>query len=161
MFTQAAITLSPLLFGSLSGLATHKHVDNWYATLNAPSFKPSNKVFGPVWSALYLMMGYSSLRIYNSVHYLRDDALLFYGTQMALNLLWSPLFFGKHLLGTALVDIIALDVAVAYTINAFAQIDETAAWLMVPYMAWISFATVLNFEFWRLNSDTPRAPKAE
>ena len=151
MFTSALLTVSPLILGFASGLNTRKEVDSWYKTLNQPSIKPPNWVFGPVWSTLYLAMGYASKLVYESNSPLKTYALAVYGTQLVLNLAWTPLFFTNHKLGAALVNILALDVTVCYTIKLFLEIDETSGYLLLPYLAWISFASLLNFEFWRLN----------
>ena len=153
MFINAILQVSPLLFGGISGLTTRKEIDSWYSKLNAPAIKPPNYLFGPVWTTLYLMMGYASTIIYKSDHPLKTQALSVYIAQLLLNIMWTPIFFGKHNLSAALVNIVALDVTVLYTIKLFLDVDVTAGYLLLPYMAWISFATVLNFEFLRLNKD--------
>ena len=151
MFTSALLTVSPLIFGFASGLNSRKEIDTWYNTLNQPSIKPPNWVFGPVWSTLYLAMGYASKLVYESNSPLKNYALSVYGIQLLLNLAWTPLFFTHHKIGAGLVNILALDAAVVYTIKLFMEIDETSGYLLLPYLAWISFASLLNFEFWRLN----------
>ncbi len=151
MFTQAILQFTPLVVGSLSGISTKDEINTWYRHLNEPVIKPPNWLFGPVWTSLYLMMGYASTRIYNSNHVDSTMALYIYGGQLLLNFLWTPLFFGKHWLGISLMEIVAMDIAVIYTISKFIQIDKLSGQLLFPYLAWISFATVLNFEYWRLN----------
>jgi tryptophan-rich sensory protein len=150
----AGSLLLPLLAGGAGGIATSKSVDTWYRTLRKPSFNPPGWVFGPVWTTLYMMMGIA--------HYLVErkqveaniarPARIFYGLQLALNTLWSLLFFGKRSPLAALVEIVFLWLAILLTIITFARISRKAALLLLPYLLWVSFAAVLNGAVWRLNS---------
>ena len=125
-------------------------IPGWYATLNRPPITPPNWLFGPVWSALYLMMAVSAWMVWRRVG-LGDPALIVYWLQLALNLLWTVLFFGLQSPLLAGVEIIVLVAAIALTIRGFAEIHRPAAWLLVPYLAWTSFAAVLTWWFWAIN----------
>lgn len=138
--------------GGLGGAVTAESVTTWYATLNKPSFNPPNWIFGPVWTALYILMGVAAWRVWRSAD--RDTArgpLAVFALQLAVNLGWSVAFFGLRNPGLAVVVILALDLLVLATALMFRRIDRLAAWLLVPYLAWISFATVLNVTIWRIN----------
>lgn len=138
--------------GGLGGAVTAESVTTWYATLNKPSFNPPNWIFGPVWTALYILMGVAAWRVWRSAD--RDTArgpLAVFALQLAVNLGWSVAFFGLRNPGLAVVVILALDLLVLATALMFRRIDRLAAWLLVPYLAWISFATLLNITIWRIN----------
>lgn len=123
--------------------------DAWYASLQKPSFNPPNWVFAPVWTALYAAMAVAAWRVYRVRGF--DVSLRMWSVQLALNGIWSPLFFGWHSLTMALVDIVALLVAVIVTLVLFMRRDRVAGWLLVPYAMWVSFATLLTVSIWRLN----------
>lgn len=125
----------------------------WYATLQKPSWNPPGWVFGPVWSALYTMMAVAAWRVWQRGGFVaqRKPLALFLG-QLLLNAAWTPLFFGLHRPGIALIEIVLLWLAIAATLAAFRPVSRAAAWLLAPYLAWVSFATLLNFALWRLNS---------
>ena len=138
--------------GGLGGAVTAESVTTWYATLNKPSFNPPNWIFGPVWTALYILMGVAAWRVWRAAD--RDTArgpLAVFALQLAVNLGWSVAFFGLRNPGLAVIVILALDLLVLATALMFRRIDRLAAWLLVPYLAWISFATLLNVTIWRLN----------
>ncbi|WP_295138026.1 TspO/MBR family protein [uncultured Reyranella sp.] len=138
--------------GGLGGAVTASSVTEWYPTLNKPSFNPPNWVFGPVWTTLYAMMGIAAWRVWRSAD--RDSArgpLAVFALQLAVNLGWSIAFFGLRDPGLAVAVILVLDLLVLATALMFRRIDGLAALLLVPYLAWIAFATVLNFAVWRLN----------
>lgn len=121
----------------------------WYATLVRPELSPPNWVFGPVWTVLYACMAVVAVRLWNArgkkgMRRKATWALSAFGVQLALNLAWSPLFFGAHMPGVALVDIIAMWVAIVATIVLAARVDRVSAWLLAPYLAWVSFALYLN-----------------
>jgi len=122
---------------------------DWYASLNKPSFNPPGWVFGPVWTALYAMMGVSAWLVWRQGNGVRPLApwLL----QLGLNAAWTPVFFGLHRMDIALVIIIAMWLAILATILAFRKRSRPAALLLVPYLLWVSFATVLNAALWQLN----------
>jgi len=117
----------------------------WFRTRRKPSFQPSNKVFGPVWTVLYASIAYSGYRIWKAPRSpQRAQALALWGTQLALNAAWTPLFFRAHRPGLALADMAALDTAVTAYAVAARKVDPVAAAVVVPYLGWLGFATVLN-----------------
>jgi benzodiazapine receptor len=125
----------------------------WYGTLNKPSWNPPGWIFGPVWSALYTMMAVAAWLVWQRGGFAaRRGQLLVFLAQLALNALWTPLFFGLHLPGVAFAEIILLWLTIAWTIAAFWPVHRAAAALLVPYLAWVSFAAVLNGALWRLNA---------
>ena len=137
---------------AIGGSVTSGSVGTWYVTLNKPSFNPPNWIFGPVWTVLYAMMAIAAWRVWRVVGWRNGfEALFLFAIQLGLNLAWSVLFFGLHRVGSAMVCIVALWLAIAATAAAFRKIDRLAAWLMVPYLAWVFFAALLNFSIWRLN----------
>lgn len=143
------ITLS---VGGIAGYATANAIGGWYATLVKPSFNPPNGIFAPVWTLLYIMMGIALYLIWKQpASKERNIALLFFALQLFLNFCWSILFFNYHQLGWAFVEIIGMWAFIIITIFAFAPISKTAAWLLVPYVSWVSFASILNYAIWRLN----------
>ena len=124
----------------------------WYARLERPSFNPPSSVFGPVWTALYLMMGIAAWLVWK-----RDGftgaraALALYLAQLVANAAWSWLFFGRHAIGLALIDISVLWLLILATLIRFWRHSRPAGLLLVPYLLWVSFATLLNYAFLRLN----------
>lgn len=141
------------LLGGLGGVVTAGSIDGWYAALEEPPGTPPNAVFGPVWSVLYACIGVSFALVWDRVPAgpAKRRALLWFAAQALLNLLWSPLFFGAQQLGWALVNIVALLVAIVGTIRAFHPLHRPAAWVLVPYLLWVGYATYLNAGFWWLN----------
>jgi benzodiazapine receptor len=138
--------------GALGASVTATSVDTWYAGLVKPSFNPPDEVFGPVWTVLYVLMGVAAWRVWRSAD--RDTTrgpLTLFALQLAINLGWSVVFFGLHKIASAVATIVVLDVAVLVTMLAFRSVDRVAALLMLPYVAWVAFATVLNVAIWRLN----------
>jgi len=142
-----------LTVAAIGGLATSSSVGSWYATLNKPSFNPPSAVFGPVWTTLCILMALAAWRVWRgpAADDKRRRALMLYGVQLALNLAWSLIFFGLRRPDLAMIEIAVLLAAIVATTAAFARVDRPAAWLMAPYIAWVSFASVLNFAIWRLN----------
>ena len=140
--------------GYLSGLVTRESILTWYVTLNKPSFNPPNWVFAPVWTLLYIMMGVAAGMIWtsNSDEQTTKKALGFFAIQLGLNALWSYLFFGLHNPLLALIEIILLWLMIFETYNLFKKIHKTAGFLMLPYLVWVSFATILNASICWLNS---------
>lgn len=137
------VTFIAPLFGAFS------RPGDWYATLNKPSWNPPGWIFGPVWTLLYLMMATAAWLVWKRSGW--GKALGLYVIQLVFNAAWTPIFFGAHQPGWALVDIIAMWVAIAVTMIAFFRVSKAAGWLMVPYFAWVSFAMVLNYTLWRMN----------
>ena len=124
----------------------------WYAELNKPVWNPPNWIFGPVWTVLYIMMAVAAWRVWLRGGWkVQRTPLSLFLIQWTLNALWTPLFFGFHLLGWAFVEILVLLVFILLTLRAFWPVDRMAAFLMVPYALWVAFASVLNFTIWRLN----------
>ena len=134
---------------------TSKSVRTWYLQLRKPRFSPPNWIFAPVWSALYALMAVSAWFVWRNVGWSQGTtALSLFYIQLFLNMLWSVVFFGWRRPGIAVIEIACLLAAIAATMAAFAPISTLAFWLMVPYLAWVSFATLLNYRIWQLN---PRA----
>ena len=146
----------PLAIGGLSGFATSRGVNSWYPTLIKPSFNPPGWIFGPVWTALYIMMGVAAFLVWREGLDTEGVklALTLFAIQLFLNGLWSVLFFGMQAPGWALIEIGALWLAIVVTLVLFWRVSPTAGMLLLPYWAWVSFATVLNASLWWLN----RAP---
>jgi translocator protein len=133
---------------------TATSVRTWYVRLQKPSFNPPSWVFGPVWSVLYLSMAVSAWLVWRNAGWEGPRvAFMIFLVQLGLNLAWSGLFFGLHNPGLAFLDILALLAAIVATAVAFRSFSEVAFWLMVPYAIWVCFASLLNFEIWRLNSE--------
>lgn len=143
----------PLAVGGLSGLATAKGVETWYPTLAKPSFNPPAWVFGPAWTLLYILMGVALFLVWRqglNTPGVRV-ALIAFAVQLVLNALWSIIFFGMQSPGWAFVEIVLLWLAIVVTLWTFWRVVPAAGWLLAPYLAWVSFATVLNGSIWILN----------
>ena len=134
---------------AIGGLATSRSVGSWYPMLIKPTWNPPGWVFGPVWTALYAMMAVAARLVWRQAGWC--GALALFGVQLALNAIWSPLFFGLHRIDLALADIVLLWAGVVATTAAFCNVTPVAGWLFVPYLLWVTFATALNFALWRLN----------
>ena len=130
----------------LGGLSTP---DAWFSALQKPSFNPPGWVFGPAWTLLYILMAIAAWRVYRVDGF--GLAIGLWLVQLVVNAAWSPLFFGMHRADLALLNIIVLDILVIATIAVFLRKDRIAAWLMLPYLGWIAFATTLNAAIWQLN----------
>jgi tryptophan-rich sensory protein len=142
-----------LTAGGLGTFFTVSSIPTWYATLAKPVFSPPNYLFGPVWSLLYVLMGIAVAIIWEKGLKTKKvrDAIYLFGIQLFLNAIWSPIFFGAKNLFIALIVIVIMWVYIVKTILAFAKIDKKASYLLYPYVAWVSFATILNFSVWFLN----------
>ena len=137
----------------IGGAVTTPKIATWYATLTKPSWNPPNWIFGPVWSALYCCMAISAWLVWRQGGFSGVKVpLTLFGVQLVLNVLWSCLFFGLQNPGLAFVDVLLLWAAIAGTMVAFWQRSAIAGILFVPYLVWVSFASLLNFMIWRLNS---------
>ena len=147
------VVLVCVSIGYFSGMITRDSITTWYPTLEKPVFNPPNWVFAPVWTSLYIMMGIAAGLIWtsDSDEKTTKRALGFFAIQFGLNALWSYLFFGLHNPLLALVEILLLWILIWETYNQFKKIDKIAGLLMIPYLAWVSFATLLNASIWWLN----------
>lgn len=136
--------------GFIGGFATQNSIDTWYATLDKPSWNPPNWLFGPVWTLLYIMMGIAAWLVWKTKDRI-GPAMVLFGVQLVFNLAWSLIFFGLRSPGWALIEVVFLWGSVLLTMLAFFGRQTVAGWLFVPYLAWVSFAAVLNFAIWSLN----------
>lgn len=152
-FKLAASILICFLAAGIGTAFTASAVPTWYAALNKPFFSPPNYLFGPVWTVLYILMGFSLYIVWNKGLKNKKvrSALYLFAIQLILNTVWSPVFFGAHSLLLAFIIILALWFYILKTIKAFAKIDKIASYLLYPYLAWVSFASILNFSVWLLN----------
>jgi benzodiazapine receptor len=140
-----------LAAGALGGLATSSKIPTWYASLYKPSWNPPSWLFAPVWTTLYILMGVSGWLVWRKSLSLHAQALSWFWVQLALNTVWSLVFFGLEQPGLAFAEIVLLWLAIIATVVSFRQRSGTAAVLLVPYLGWVSFAAFLNFTIWRLN----------
>jgi translocator protein len=125
---------------------------DWYAALRKPPWNPPAWIFGPVWTALYTMMAVAAWLVWKQGGFAAQRGpLSLFLLQLALNATWTPLFFGLHWLGAAFGEIVCLWLAIAATMVAFRRANRPASWLIAPYLAWVSFAALLNFTLWQLN----------
>ena len=139
-----------LAVSGLAGFATSQSITTWYLTLQKPSWTPPGWLFGPVWTVLYLMMAVAAWRVWRKVGNKAGALILFY-VQLALNFAWTFSFFAAQSPALGLLNIIALWLAIAACMVAFRNHDRVAMLLMLPYIAWVSFASALNFAIWLLN----------
>jgi len=143
-----------LAAGAIGSLAVGgQGFSSWYATIEKPGFTPPGWVFGPVWTVLYLLMGVAAFLVWQRGFGSRlvRTALLWFLVQLALNASWTPVFFGLHRIGLALVVIVLLWIAILVTMYYFFRVSRPAGVLLIPYLLWVSFATVLNASIWHLN----------
>ena len=152
-FFKLVVSLAlPLGLGSIARILTTKEIAGWYALLNKPSFNPPSYLFGPVWTALYVLMGVSMFLIWNTPKTgLRQKALAIFGIQLFFNFWWSILFFFFHAVFLSVIDILIMWFLIIYMITLFKKIKPVAAYLQIPYLLWVTFATVLNISIWYLN----------
>lgn len=155
-FKKLLISIAgPLLVGLLGSLFTASSITTWYVTLNKPSFNPPNWIFGPVWTILFLLMGISAYIVWDKRPIFQErkkkQALQMFVLQLVFNLLWSLAFFGLKSPALAFFEITVLWAAIVITIFKFKKFSNLAAWLLVPYLLWVTFASVLNFAIWGLN----------
>jgi|SRR3989344_515077 len=132
--------------GGVGSLFTFPAITGWYQTLNKPFFNPPNWIFGPVWTLLYLLMGISLYLIW-----VRKGDLKWFWLQLGLNTLWSIIFFGLKSPIPAFFEILILWYAILMTIKTFSGVNRPAAYILYPYLAWVTFASILNFSVWILN----------
>ncbi len=138
--------------GGLGAMATTPEIGGWYLTLEKPSWTPPAAVFGPVWSALYVMMGVAAWMVWQATENKTVSRPLgLFVLQLLLNVGWSWIFFGLHQPGWAFGEVILLWLAILFTIVEFFRHSQLAGWLMIPYLLWVSFAAVLNLTIWQMN----------
>ena len=140
--------------GALAGFITAgESSSDWYVNLAKPSYQPPSWLFSPVWTLLYILMGISFYYVWKKpLSRERNIALTIFLAQLLLNFLWSILFFSLHSPSLALIDIVMMWLAILLTIFSFSRLSKAAAWLLVPYIMWVSFAMILNWDIWRMNS---------
>ena len=152
---KAIISIAvPLGVGAAGSLFTTPEIKDWYLTIQKPDWNPPDWVFGPVWTLLYILMGIAFYLVWkNEVanKSIKKTAITLSAIQLVLNFCWSYIFFGCHQVGWALVEIGVLWLFILLCSIFFARISKAAAWLLVPYIAWVSFAAVLNYTIWELN----------
>lgn len=140
------------LAGILGSIFTVNSINSWYLFLNKPFFSPPNWLFGPVWVVLYTLMGIAAWLVWEKTKSESNKkALIIYGIQLFLNFLWTLIFFGLKNPALAFLEILVLLAFIIYTTVLFFKIDKRAGWIMVPYILWISFASMLNLAIWALN----------
>jgi benzodiazapine receptor len=146
------VVLVCLGVGGAGGFVTSRSVQTWYPALRKPAWTPPGWLFGPVWTVLYVSMGVAAWLVWTKAG-LRSAAvaLALFALQLALNAAWTPVFFGLHRPGTAFGVIVALWAAIVAATAAFWQVRPVAGLLMLPYLAWVTFAAALNFAIWRMN----------
>ncbi|MDD2785715.1 MAG: tryptophan-rich sensory protein [Patescibacteria group bacterium] len=156
-FSNLAKLISTILICELAGVIgavfTTSSIGGWYSGLIKPDFSPPNWIFGPVWTTLYFLMGVAAYLIWNKGLNRKSVkiALSFFIAQLILNIFWSIIFFGLHSPGGAMIEIVFLWLTILATIITFYKIFRPAAWLLVPYILWVSFAGYLNYSIWILN----------
>lgn len=143
----------PLAIGGVGSYFTIAEINGWYTTIQKPLFNPPNGIFGPVWTTLYILLGIAFFLVWKSTASasLKQYAIALFIIQLLANFFWSIIFFNQHQIGWALVDIVFLWVSILFTIIAFSKINTLSAWLLVPYISWVSFAMILNYSIWVLN----------
>ena len=147
-----ALILWLVLCLSASGTAVFVSTGDWYASLHKPEWNPPAWIFGPVWTLLYIMMGVAAWLVWREGGWKTQTLpLSLFLVQWLFNVLWTPLFFGAHLIGFAFAEIVMLWLALAATVVCFYRVNQRSGILLIPYLAWVSFATVLNFTMWHLN----------
>jgi benzodiazapine receptor len=148
------VVVTCLVLGYFSGMVTRSAITTWYPTLIKPSFNPPNWIFAPVWSMLYVMMGVAAGLVWDRMEFDKElvkKSLLLFAFQLALNGLWSYLFFGLKNPMLAGLEIIVLWLLIYETYIQFNKINKISGYLMLPYLGWVSFALVLNACIWWLN----------
>jgi tryptophan-rich sensory protein len=148
-YKKLAISIAlPFIASAAGTLFTSTY--GWYEYISKPAFSPPNWVFGPVWTTLYLLMGISLYIIWNSKAK-KKKALTWYGIQLFLNAIWTPIFFGLQSPTLAFIDILLLWTAILITIISFSKISKKASYLLIPYIIWVTFAAILNLAIIALN----------
>ena len=142
-----------LIFGNgIGGYFTFVSVETWYQTLNKPNFNPPDWVFGPVWTTLYILMGVSIWLIWKKeTSKIRTISMIIFWVQFFFNIFWTYLFFGIQRIDLGLFEIFFLIFLILINIIYFYKIDKIASYLLVPYVLWVSYASILNYKIWVLN----------
>ena len=152
---RAAIVTVPVILGIgflMGQLSNSGYGNGWFDALAKPAAMPPGWAFGAAWSLLYVLIGIAVAMVWAAPpSRARSTGLALFAAQLLLNFSWSPLFFGLHQIVPALATLVAILALAIATTAAFARVRPAAAWLMAPYLAWLCFATFLNFEIWRLN----------
>lgn len=154
-WVKAVISIAiPQIVGFSGAQFTDNSEGSWFQALAKPEWNPPGWVFGPVWTLLYILMGIALYIVWKSGApvKVKRRAMLLWAFQMVFNFLWSYLFFGRQLMDVAFYEILVLWLLILLTIFAFARISKTAAWLLVPYISWVSFAAMLNYTIWQMNA---------
>lgn len=144
-----AVYLLAAATAALIGVLGVQGTTEQYADLQQPSWAPPSWLFGPVWTVLYVMIAVSGWLVWRKTGWSKH--LVPYAVQLVLNAIWTPLFFGANAAGLALVEIVLLWAAIAWTVITFRKLSRPAAWLLAPYWAWVTFAAALNASIWWLN----------
>ena len=147
----AVIVLIVMGAAGLGGFFTGRSVSTWYRTLNRPDWTPPNRLFGPVWTVLYLSMAVAAWMVWRRGTPAATAAMAAFAVQLAINVAWSALFFGLRSPAAGMVDIVLLWLAIVATIALFLRVCIPAGLIMLPYLAWVTFAAALNFAIWRMN----------
>jgi translocator protein len=154
---ESWISLMPFIVvcfaaASVGSFITNTSVNTWYAQLRKPDWTPPNWIFGPVWTTQYVLMAVSAWLVWRTTEWsVAKSALILFGIQVALNTLWTLLFFGLREVRLAFVEIMLLWMMVVATVVSFLPLSRLAAWLLLPYLLWIGFASYLNFRIWQIN----------
>jgi translocator protein len=154
---QSWLSLLPFVLAccaaaAIGARATRRSVKAWYPALHRPAWTPSDRIFAPVWTTLYLMMACSAWLVWRDSPWpAARPALFLFAIQLALNAVWSVLFFGLRRLGPAFAEILLLLTMIVATIVAFLPLSFLAVWLLLPYAVWVAFASYLNFRIWQMN----------
>lgn len=151
IFKLLASIVLVMAVGLAGSLFTAPNINSWYATLNKPSFSPPNYLFAPVWTTLFILIGIALYLLWDSKKKEKTVALYLFFAQMVLNFFWSYIFFGQKQIGWALAEIIILLIVIVACIVYFGRISKTAALLFIPYLLWVSFASILNYQVFVLN----------
>lgn len=146
-------TAVPLIVGFTASFFTITAVGSWYQTINKPSWNPPDWIFAPIWTTLYIMMGIAFFLVWRTLadKSVKRSAIILFILQLIANFFWSFIFFNQHQIALAFAEIIVLWLLILLTIFSFAKVSKLAAWLLVPYIIWVSFASILTYTIWQLN----------
>jgi len=153
-FKIIVMIVTCVVIGAIAGLLTQEGVDTWYKTIEKPSFNPPNWIFAPVWSTLYVMMGIAAGLVWHEMDRQKETVkkgLTYFAIQLGLNAFWSFIFFGLHNPFLALIEIVLLWLMIYETFIQFNKVNKIAGYLFIPYMLWVTFATLLTASIWWLN----------